>query len=152
MFSILFSLVSVIGFVHIVHSYFEKGCRKKCTQQSRNGLWVVLSLLFFEEIWKNGTRGLGRLFASTEGKQQKYVRQLSTSGIVHWPYPIFPFGIVACTFFPTFLEIAVYCIFIKLHVMVLRGLECTRPAKLIAPFFVGAFIIFNFWTFTWFFL
>ena len=83
------------------YSYFEKSCRKKCTQQSRKGLCVVLSSLFFEEIWKNGTRGHGRLFASTKGKQQKQVRQLSTSGTVHWPYPILPFGIVACTFFPT---------------------------------------------------
>ena len=32
-----------------VFSYFEKGCRKKCTRQSRKGLWVVLSSLFFEE-------------------------------------------------------------------------------------------------------
>ena len=31
------------------------------------------------------------------------------SGTAHWSYPILPFGIVACTFFPTtFLEIAVY--------------------------------------------
>ena len=37
----------------IVYSYFEKGCRKKCTRQSRKALWVVLSSLFFKEIWKN---------------------------------------------------------------------------------------------------
>ena len=31
------------------------------------------------------------------------------SGTVYWTYPILPFGIVPCTFFPTtFLEIAVY--------------------------------------------
>ena len=35
------------------YSYFEKGCRKKCTRQSREALWVVLSSLFFREIWKN---------------------------------------------------------------------------------------------------
>ena len=35
------------------YSYFEKGCRKKCKRQSRKALWVVLSSLFFEEIWKN---------------------------------------------------------------------------------------------------
>ena len=40
---------------HIIYSYFEKGCRKKCTRQSRKVLWVVLSALFFKEIWKNGT-------------------------------------------------------------------------------------------------
>ena len=33
-----------------VYSYFEKGCRKKCTQQSRKVLGVVLSALFFKEI------------------------------------------------------------------------------------------------------
>ena len=33
-----------------LYSYFEKGCRKKCTRQSRKVLWVVLSLLFFKEI------------------------------------------------------------------------------------------------------
>ena len=26
-----------------IHSYFEKGCPKKCTRQSRKVLWVVLS-------------------------------------------------------------------------------------------------------------
>ena len=36
-----------------VYSYFEKGCRKKCSRQSRKALWVVLSSLFFKEIWKN---------------------------------------------------------------------------------------------------
>ena len=33
-----------------VYSYFEKGCRKKCTRQPRKVLWVVLSALFFKEI------------------------------------------------------------------------------------------------------
>ena len=37
----------------LVYSYFEKGCWKKCTRQSRKALWVILSLLFFKEIWKN---------------------------------------------------------------------------------------------------
>ena len=36
-----------------LYSYFEKGCRKKCTRQSWKALWVVLSSLFFREIWKN---------------------------------------------------------------------------------------------------
>ena len=54
-----------------VHTYFEKGCQEKCTWQSRKVLWVVLSSLFFKEIWKNGTRGHGRMFASAKGKQQK---------------------------------------------------------------------------------
>ena len=29
-----------------IYSYFEKGCRKKCTRQTRKVLWVVLSSLF----------------------------------------------------------------------------------------------------------
>ena len=59
-----------------VYSYFEKGCRKKCTRQSRKALWVVLSSLFFKEVWKNGTRGHGCMFARAKGEQQKQVRQL----------------------------------------------------------------------------
>ena len=41
-----------------IYSCFENGCRKKCTRQSRKVLWVVLSSLFFKEIWKNGRRGM----------------------------------------------------------------------------------------------
>ena len=36
--------------LYSVYSYFEKGCRKKCTRQSRKVLGVVLSSLFFKEI------------------------------------------------------------------------------------------------------
>ena len=36
-----------------IYSYFEKGCREKCTRQSWKELWVVLSSLFFKEIWNN---------------------------------------------------------------------------------------------------
>ena len=52
-----------------ISSYFEKGCREKCTRQCRKVLWVVLSSLFFKEISKNGTRGHGRMFARAKGKQ-----------------------------------------------------------------------------------
>ena len=31
-----------------VYSYFGKGCRKKCTRQTRKVLWVVLSSLLFK--------------------------------------------------------------------------------------------------------
>ena len=54
-----------------LYSYFEKGCRIKCTRQPRKVLWVVLSSLFFKEIWKNDRRDHGRMFASAKGKQQK---------------------------------------------------------------------------------
>ena len=54
----------------MVHSYFEKGCRKKSTRQCRKVLWVVLSSLFFKEICKNGTRGHGHMFTIAKGKKQ----------------------------------------------------------------------------------
>ena len=54
-----------------LYSYFEKGCRKKCTRQSRKALWVVLSLLFFKDFERIGTKGHGNVFASAKGKQQK---------------------------------------------------------------------------------
>ena len=38
------------------YNYFEKGCRIKCTRQPRNVSWLVLSSLFFKEIWNNGRR------------------------------------------------------------------------------------------------
>ena len=70
------------------YSYFEKGCREKCTRQSRKVLWVDLSLLFFKGIWKNDTIGHGHMFASAKGKQQKEVRQLQCQEqyIDHIPY------------------------------------------------------------------
>jgi len=43
---------------------------------------------------------------SNKSRFDSYSRQ---EQLVYWSYPILPFGIVACTFFPTtFLEIAVY--------------------------------------------
>ena len=36
-------------FVTCIYSYFEKGCRIKCTRQPRKVLWVVLSSLFFKK-------------------------------------------------------------------------------------------------------
>ena len=89
-----------------VYSYVEKGCRKKCTRQSRKVLRVVLNSSFFKEVWNNGTRGHGRTFASAERKATKVGSTAAVSWIVYWSHPILPFGIVACTFFPTtFLEI-----------------------------------------------
>ena len=53
------------------YSYFEKGCPKKCTRQSRKVLWVVSSSLFLKEIWKNGMKGNELMFASAKGTYQK---------------------------------------------------------------------------------
>ena len=69
-----------------VYSYFERGCRIKCMQQYQKVLWVVLSSLFFKKIWKNGTRGHGRVFANTKGKQQKKVQQLQCQCIDYLPH------------------------------------------------------------------
>ena len=79
-----------------LYSHCEKG-RKKCTRQFRKLLWMILSSLFFKEIWKNGTRGHGRMFASAKGKQQKWQRQCQEQCIHHIPYCLS--GIIACTFF-----------------------------------------------------
>ena len=88
-----------------LYSYFEKGCRKKCTRQSWKVLWVALRALFFKEIWKNGTRGHWHMFASIKGKQQKKIRQLQSLRTVYWSYPILPFRNVAYAFLlKTFLE------------------------------------------------
>ena len=76
------------------YSYFEKGRRKKCTRQSRIVLWVVLSSLFFKEIWKNGKMGHGYMSAGAEVGST-----VAVWGTVYWSYRILPFGIVACTFF-----------------------------------------------------
>ena len=79
---------------------------KKCTRQSRKVLWVVLSLLFFKEIWKNGTRGHGHKFASAKEKNNKsrldsYCRPEQCIG--HIPYC--HSGLSRAHFFPTtFLE------------------------------------------------
>ena len=39
-------------YMKFIYSCFEKGCRKKCTRQSRKVLWVVLSSLFFKKNLK----------------------------------------------------------------------------------------------------
>ena len=46
-------------FYVFLYSYFENGCRKTWTRQSRKVLWVVLRSLFFTEILKkwHETRG-----------------------------------------------------------------------------------------------
>ena len=92
-----------------IYRYFEKDCRKKCTRQSRTVSWVVLNALSFKEVWKNDTRGHGRMFVGAKKRNKSRFDWATVSGTVYWSYPILPFGIVACTFCPTtFLEIAVY--------------------------------------------
>ena len=64
-------LQPIFTYVHLiynlyaaVYSYFEKGCRKKCTRQSRRALWMVLSALFFKQSGKKGTGGHGQALTS----------------------------------------------------------------------------------------
>ena len=58
-----------------IYSYFEKGCRKKCTGQSRKVLWVVLSSLFFKEFRKNGTKSHKRmLHMIKESNKRRFAR------------------------------------------------------------------------------
>ena len=93
--------------LHLVHIHlFRESCRKKSTRQSRKVLWVVLSSPFFKEIWKNGIRGSGRMFAHAKGKQE--VLTTKVTGTVYWSYPILTFGIVACTFLPRLLWVKSY--------------------------------------------
>ena len=81
------------------YSYFEKGCRKKCTRQSRKVLWVVLSSLFFKKFERMARETMDQYVRAAKGKQQLKVGSTATvSGTVYWLYPISPFGIVVHIF------------------------------------------------------
>ena len=105
--TVFFSLFLFCLFVFI--SYFEKGCRKKCTRQSRKVLWVVLSSLLFQKnlkewqerpwtyvyecLWKATKVG------STATVVRKSVLIISHITFRDCPVHVFP---------TTFLEIAAY--------------------------------------------
>ena len=100
-----------------VYSYFEKGCLKKCTWQSRKALWVVLISLFFKESQDIMAREATDICLWVLKESNKVGSTATKSGTVYWSYPILPFGIVACTLFSTtFLEIAVYKAFLLIRV------------------------------------
>ena len=92
-----------------LYSHCDWG-RKKCTRQFRKVLWVILTSFFFKEIWKNGTRDHGRVFASVKGKQQSRFDSVSARNsvfIISSSHIAFQ-GLSRAHFFPTtFLEIAV---------------------------------------------
>ena len=67
----IYNACTVEEWANIIYRHFEKGWSQKWTRQSRKVLWVVLSSLFVKEIWKNGMRGHGLMFASSKGKQRK---------------------------------------------------------------------------------
>ena len=56
-----------------IYTYSEK------LQQFRKVLRVVLSSLFLKEIWKNGRKRHGRMFASAKGKRQKGKCKMQTA-------------------------------------------------------------------------
>ena len=58
------------GISTFTYSYFEQGCRKKCTRQSRKVLWVVLSALGSSKKSERMARGATDMFSSATGKQQ----------------------------------------------------------------------------------
>ena len=93
----------------MVYSYFEKGCRKNCTRQSRKALWVVLSSLFFKEIWKNWYKRPWKCVCQCLRKATKVG---STGAVVRNIVLIIShiaFRVCRVHIFPTtFLEIAVY--------------------------------------------
>ena len=92
-----------------VFNYFEKGCRKKSARDNPErdcgGFWVHCSSKKPERMARE-TMDIC-LWVQKESNKTRF--DSYRSGTVYWSYPILPFGIVACTFFPTtFLEIAVY--------------------------------------------
>ena len=72
-------LAAIKGARKFIYSYFEKGCRKKCTRKSEKVLWVVLSSLFFKEFERMALEAmdicLRVLQESTTNKFGSYNRQ-----------------------------------------------------------------------------
>ena len=87
-------------------------CARDNPERHCGWFWVHCSSKKFERIC---TRGHGHMFASAKGKQQKCVRQLKSSETVYQSYPILPSGLSPVHFPTTFLEIAVYDIWITLE-------------------------------------
>ena len=92
------------------YSYFKKGCRKKCTRQTRKALWVVFEFTVLqrnlEELARKAMKMCLRVLKeSNKSRFDSYSRQEQC--IDHIPYYLS--GLSRAHFFPTtFLEIAVY--------------------------------------------
>ena len=92
-----------------VFNYFEKGCRKKVHATIPKGIVGGFEFTVLRRNLKEWHERPRTYVYQCERKATKLDSTATVSGTVYWPYPILPFGIVACTFFPTtFLEIAVY--------------------------------------------
>ena len=72
-----------------VYSYFERGCRKTWTPQSRRVMWVVFSSLFLKEIWKNGTiEKPWKYVCECWSKATNVGLTATVSGTVYWSYDV----------------------------------------------------------------
>ena len=90
------------------YSYFERGCRKNCSRQSRKVLCVVLYSLFFKEILKNAREAMDiclRLLKESNKRSFDSFSVINSVLIISHSYLL---GLSCAYFFPkTFLEIAV---------------------------------------------
>ena len=90
-----------------LYSYFEKGCRKKCTQQSRNK-GIVGGVFCSSKTFERMARETMHVCLRVLKEINKEGSTATVSGTVYWAYLMLPFGIVACTAFSTtFLEITI---------------------------------------------
>ena len=110
-----------------IHSYFEKGCRKKCTRQSRKVLWVVLRspLITVQKNLKEWherprTVCLQVLKKSNKSRFDSYSVRNSVMITSH-----ISMRVVACTFFPKTFFSWNSCIHLSSFLGVLRTNEMT---------------------------
>ena len=92
--------------------------------------WLWVHQLFFKEIWKNGTRDRGHMFANAKGKQQKYIYSTAiVSGTVYWLYiPYCLSGLLRTQFFWHNLS-RNSCICITLYMSLMQQLYITGALK-----------------------
>ena len=124
--------VSISGSKNCVvdaYSYFEKGCRKKCTRQSRKVLWVILRSLFFKESqdrMAGEAMDLCLRVLKESNKSRFDSGSVREQCIDHIPYYLSGLSRAhACTFFrTTLLEIAVDKILFEPWVFPIIHLVC----------------------------
>ena len=87
-----------VTWLYTEYSFFEKGCQRKCTQQSWKVLWVGFEFTVFQRNLKQWYERSWMYVCMCKRKATKVGLTTTESGTVYWSYPILPFGIVACTF------------------------------------------------------
>ena len=96
----------------LVYSYFEKVVSEKVHATILKGIVGSFEFTFLQRNLKECHERPWTYVCECSRKATKAGSTLTVSGTVYWSYPILPFGIVACTFFPTtFLETAVYNVY-----------------------------------------